>query len=106
MDVSLRDPSGLIRYRVSYTVRSWGTDIENLLRDHVKSLIVFPNSKIRRFILKWHRYITPIVGGVFFLAILSIIRTLVAKKWQPYESEWSMLDQLPNITLDKKINFI
>jgi hypothetical protein len=91
-DFPFRNPfkisSGLIRFRVSYTVRSWGADIENLLSNHIQSLIISAESKVKRFILRWYRYVTTIVACVFWFAILSIIITLTlsTKIWQHHLS--------------------
>lgn len=40
--------AGAITFRIEYTARSWGADIEALLTNHVKSLLVEP-SKFKKF---------------------------------------------------------
>ena len=52
----------MISYRVSYTARTWGADIENLLKGHIRSLIIPEHSALRRFVRKWHTYVMNFIA--------------------------------------------
>ena len=55
-----------------YTGRTWGADIENLLRDHIKSLFLSDNSSYRTFVKNWYKYIRA-----FMFVLIAIVMTAV-----------------------------
>jgi hypothetical protein len=60
----------LIGYRVSYTARTWGADIENLLKDHIRSLIIPEHSGLRTFIRRWRTYVMNFIALAFYAVFL------------------------------------
>lgn len=65
--------SGVIQYRIAHTARTWGIDIQNLLTNHIKSIINEPN-KFKKLIIKHRRKVSIILSTVtaFGLFLLSI----------------------------------
>jgi len=62
----------MISYRVSYTARSWGADIENLLKDHIRSLITQENSKLRALIRRWKTYVMNFIALALYAIFLRV----------------------------------
>jgi hypothetical protein len=62
----------IISYRVSYTARSWGADIENLLKDHIRSLIIPEDSNLRAFIRRWRTYVMNFVALALYAIFLRV----------------------------------
>jgi hypothetical protein len=62
-------PSDTIGYRVSYTARTWGADIENLLKDHITSLIIAEPRSIRTFIGRWS---DPYIANFIALSLFAV----------------------------------
>jgi hypothetical protein len=64
-----------ISFRISYTARTWGSDIENLLKDHIKGMIIDERSRFRRFIRKRKNYLLNVLAlfGIAILARLGMI---------------------------------
>jgi hypothetical protein len=58
--------SGRVSFALTYTARTWGTDIENLLRDHILSLLHNERSRFRNFVQKWHKYIRMLFAVIIF----------------------------------------
>jgi hypothetical protein len=56
----------MISYRISYTGRTWGADIENLLKDHITGLLIVEPRSIRSFIRKWESFIANIIALSLF----------------------------------------
>lgn len=54
--------SGTVKYKIQHTSRSWGIDIENLLKSQIKSLIEEQN-KIVNFILKYN-YLVSVISSI------------------------------------------
>lgn len=63
-------PTGIFGFRVGYTYRTWGADIENLLRDHMESLIQEDSSTFRRFMLKSNKYVRLVFQFIIGVSIL------------------------------------
>jgi hypothetical protein len=61
-----------ISYRVSYTARTWGADIENLLRDHIRSLIIPEHSNLRSFVRRWRTYVMNFIALTSFAVFLRV----------------------------------
>ena len=59
---------GFIGYKIKYTARTWGADIEGLLRNHIDHIIK-PESKIRVFVRRKSFEIGLFVGVVVFLIL-------------------------------------
>ena len=58
--------SGIINFRIEHTARTWGTDIESLLSNHIQHILK-PISKIKQFIRKYHGFISFISAIIFFI---------------------------------------
>ena len=50
-------PDNKLSYRITYTARTWGADIENLLKNHLRSLIIPEHHRWRSFVRKWQEWI-------------------------------------------------
>ena len=59
--------TGFIQYTIKHTARTWGTDIESILANHFKSLIVI-ESPIRKF-LKKHN---GLLSFILFIIVLGL----------------------------------
>ncbi len=90
---SFRDAiSGKISYRISYTARTWGADIENLLRDHIESLILEERSAIRRSVRRWKSYVMNFVALALYSIFLRLgfaIEEWIIRQGQPTYNEIS-----------------
>ena len=51
-----------ISFRISYTARTWGADIENLLKDHIKGMIIEERSSFRKFIRRRKNYLLNLLA--------------------------------------------
>jgi hypothetical protein len=65
-------PLDTIGYRVSYTARTWGADIENLLKDHITNLLIADPRSIRTFIARWNDYIANFIALSLFAVALRV----------------------------------
>jgi len=100
-------PTGMISFSLSYTRRSWGADIENLLRDHIASLIQDEHGQARMFVRRWNKYIRRTFTVIVGLSILSI--EFQACAWlsnlqrQKYAS---IMGDSDTVALIRKVDFI
>ena len=69
---------GYIGYRIKYTARTWGADIEGLLKNHIDHLIQ-PEDKIRSFVRRNSIPIGLLVGAISF-AILFYGQSLITER--------------------------
>ena len=63
-----------ISFRISYTARTWGADIENLLKDHIKGMIIEERSSFRKFIRRRKNYLLNLlaISGIAIFLRLGI----------------------------------
>lgn len=61
---------GHIAFRIRHTARSWGADIESLLRGHAKHLIL-PQAPVREFIQKHSGKIGALIAAAFFIGSIA-----------------------------------
>ncbi len=61
-----------ISYRISYTARTWGADIENLLIDHIQALLQTERRPLRTFIRRWGTYVLNLFALLFFSLWLGV----------------------------------
>jgi hypothetical protein len=99
-----------ISYRISYTGRTWGADIENLLKDHITGLLIVEPGTIRAFIRKWESFIANFIAlSLFAVAVRAgvwVAEWLSKKKNIDYE-EISHLQGLSEIEqIMKKVDYI
>jgi hypothetical protein len=92
---------------IEYTARTWATDIDLMLNEHIKTLMKLPGkrSKISQFLSSKSENVAVVSGIIFF--ILSVLgsfisaNNFIAKK---IESTDEFLSN--NLDLDTKINFL
>jgi hypothetical protein len=71
-EVRLFGPSlkGYIHFRISHTARTWGSDIEALLKGHIEGLIK-PIHPVKKFLRKNSGWVGFTVGTLLFLASIA-----------------------------------
>lgn len=77
---SFHENTGYISFRVSHTARTWGSDIENLLKDHIKGLFKSRDSRLRRFAKNWSISLY-MVGLILSMSIMITAGYYISKKY-------------------------
>jgi hypothetical protein len=108
--IEFDDPVDVIRYRISFTARTWGgADIENLLIDHISSLIIPERRWFRRIVQRWRNF----TWNIFALSLFSlfVLAALAAANWigSVREAAYKGLDLASSDSLQRlgsKIDYI
>ncbi len=105
---SMRHSKSIISYQIDHTERTWGDDMENILREHIQSCFQANSSFIDLF-----KSIAPILGIILFI-ILMISSIFGGHLYQEYNLV-QFFEQFKNIgdiasssmpELEKKIDFL
>ncbi|MEH2351679.1 hypothetical protein [Nostoc sp.] len=105
-DQSLHYRSSKFKFKIKYTSRSWATDIDSMLTEHIKNFItVSRQSTLKKYISSNDEVINVVITGIFIL--LSVIGSLIIAKGFIYSQlkETAYLF-LTNPDLNTKIDFL
>ena len=84
--------SGYMKYRVSYTARTWGSNIENMLRSHILTLINPNSGKFSNALIKFRTAIQFLLGSVIFVAGVGIgtvlVQVITAHNTMKFKYNW------------------
>lgn len=97
----IRDSS--IIYDISYTARTWGVDIENLVRAAIKSVLV-KRSKFKILVKKCNSALTTLIPIAIYIMIFAINCFFVNKYF--YKSAQHITDQISQIQDTQQVSFI
>jgi hypothetical protein len=100
-DGVVRSSRNNIMYRISYTARTWGADIENMLQDHIRSLLIQDASKIKKWFSTKSEGVGVCIGFLLFAAFFMIGIVIIQKI-----SAYKLTHYTSLITLDTKIDYI
>lgn len=95
-------PGGYITFRIRHTARTWGADIESLLKGHAKHLIL-PQPPMREFTQKHSGKIAIIVALLFFISTVAACFFTADRMAIEQLKVISELLQTPN-AIDLKLN--
>jgi hypothetical protein len=100
-----------IEYRISYTARTWGSDIENMLRSHIQTLINSETSNFfSRLMLRFRATVEFLLGVVIFIAGIGIgtalIQLITSRKYQRVQEELSLYNSSELSFIRKQIDIL
>jgi hypothetical protein len=79
--------AGILTYRISHTARTWGADIENLLRTHIENIVI-KETGLRQFVRKWDKVTRGVIAIAFLGGVLAggklLFDALSRRRYQEY----------------------
>jgi len=103
-----RFSKSVIVYQIDHTERTWGDDMENLLREHIKNCFTSRSTS-----MEWLQLIAPLVGILFFF--LCLFGPLAVRSFIDDSISGQAIEQLRNIPelanspieeIKEKVNFL
>ena len=103
-----RYSKSVITYQIDHTERTWGDDMENLLREHIKNCFTSESTT-----MQWLQLIVPIVGVLFFF--VCFFGPMTVNSFIDNSISDQVIEQLRNIpestdrpieAIKEKINFL
>lgn len=94
---------GGIGYEISYTARTWGVDIENLIRKAIESTFIQKN-KVKEVVTKVQSIISVVIPIVIY-GIIFIINSFFVKSYLA-GTEQNIVNQISNIDSSEQFSFL
>lgn len=94
---------GGIGYEISYTARTWGVDIENLIRKAIESTFIQKN-KIKEMVTKVQGMLSILIPAIIY-TIIFMLNSLYVKS-HFYRTEQNIITQISNIDLSEQFSIL